>query len=68
MAINSFLDDLRRVMMRKNIQRGSYSLTSGTASQGQGNYTSGHINPMLGMGARNTKTETLRRIEDNERM
>lgn len=30
-------------------------------------YTSGHINPMLGMGSRNTRTEQLRKISDMER-
>lgn len=30
-------------------------------------YISGHINPMLGMGVRNTKTEQIKAISDRER-
>jgi hypothetical protein len=68
MAVNGFMDDLRRIMMHKNIARGNYTLTSGQGPLGGAtNVLPGNINPLLGMPVRNTKTETLRRINDYER-
>lgn len=68
MAINAFMDDLRMIMMRKNIARGNYTLTPGQGPLGGAtNVLPGNINPLLGMPVRNTKAETLRRIDDYER-
>lgn len=68
MAVNAFMDDLRRVMMRKSIARGNYTLTPGQGPLGGAtNVLPGHINPLLGMPVRNTKTETLRRVDEYDR-
>ena len=59
-------------MVNKNIQQGIYSqqmmgLSGQTAGLGKIDITSGHINPMLGSGERNTKTEQLQRINAQTR-
>ena len=69
-----FLDDFKRTMMSKGIQSGIYSQHLASAGMNQKNdyqgmpeYTSGHINPMLGTGIRNTRTEQLSKIRDEDR-
>ena len=59
-------------MVGKNFQQGIYSqqmmgLSGQTAGLGKIDITSGHINPMLGSGERNTKTEQVQRISAQTR-